>query len=65
MPKKRTPHSTTTTDNTAGLPLVLSLAEAAEVTGLSQKTIMRRIEDGTLTAVRLRPKSFASNVIRY
>jgi excisionase family DNA binding protein len=43
--------------NAAGLPLLLSLAQVAEVTNLSQKTISRRIQDGTLRAKRLGPRT--------
>lgn len=34
----------------------LSIAEAAELTGVSAKTIRRRISDGTLKAVRIGPR---------
>lgn len=35
---------------------LLSLTEAAAICGVSQKTIRRRISDGTLPAVRVGPK---------
>jgi excisionase family DNA binding protein len=43
-------------NNAAGLPLFLSLAQVAEATGLSEKTISRRVHDGTLRATRLGPR---------
>jgi excisionase family DNA binding protein len=39
-----------------GLPALLSIAQLTEVTGLSAKTIRRRIADGTLRAYRLGPR---------
>jgi excisionase family DNA binding protein len=39
-----------------GLPALLSIAQLAEATGLSDKTIRRRIADKTLTAHRIGPR---------
>jgi len=44
-------HSTST-----GLPALLSIAQVAEATGLSQKSVRRRIHDGTLLAHRIGPR---------
>jgi excisionase family DNA binding protein len=44
-------------DNNAGLPLFLSKADVAKATGFSERTIDRRIDDGTLKATRLGPRS--------
>lgn len=42
--------------HTAGLPRLLTLAEAADTSRLSMATLRRRISDGTLTAHRVGPK---------
>jgi excisionase family DNA binding protein len=42
--------------NTMDLPLCLSAPQVAEITGLSEKTINRRIHDGSLPAKRLGPR---------
>jgi excisionase family DNA binding protein len=39
-----------------GLPALLSIAQVAEATGLSDKTIRRRIDDGTFKAHRIGPR---------
>jgi excisionase family DNA binding protein len=39
-----------------GLPALVSVAQIADETGLSAKTIRRRIADGTLPAHRLGPR---------
>lgn len=47
---------TQTTGRTTGLPRLLSLNDAADVTGLSVATLRRRISDGSLRAHRVGPK---------
>jgi excisionase family DNA binding protein len=42
--------------STTGLPALLSIAQVAEATGMCDKTIRRRINDGTLTAHRIGPR---------
>lgn len=44
--------------NTLDLPQFLTTAQVCEVTGLSLKTITRRIHDGSLPAKRLGPRVF-------
>jgi excisionase family DNA binding protein len=39
-----------------GLPALLSIAQVADATGLSPKTIRRRISDSTLVAHRIGPR---------
>jgi excisionase family DNA binding protein len=39
-----------------GLPALLSIDQVADATGLSTKTIRRRVSDGTLTAHRIGPR---------
>jgi excisionase family DNA binding protein len=39
-----------------GLPALLSIAQVAEATGLCDRTIRRRIDDGTFIAHRIGPK---------
>jgi excisionase family DNA binding protein len=39
-----------------GLPALLTIAQVAEATGMSDKTIRRRIADKTLTAHRIGPR---------
>lgn len=45
-----------TTARTTGLPRLLSLNDAADVTGLSIATLRRRVSDGSLRAHRVGPK---------
>jgi excisionase family DNA binding protein len=40
-----------------GLPALLTIGQVAEATGLSTKTIRRRVADRTLRAVRVGPKA--------
>jgi len=40
----------------AGLPSLLSIGQVADATGLSTKTIRRRVSDGTLLAHRIGPR---------
>jgi excisionase family DNA binding protein len=40
-----------------GLPALLSLQEVADATGLSERTIRRRISDGTFRAHRIGPRT--------
>jgi excisionase family DNA binding protein len=47
MTKKITP---------AGLPTLLTIAQVADATGFSPKTIRRRVSDGTLRAHRIGPR---------
>lgn len=42
--------------NKLHLPALLSIAQVADATGLSTKTIRRRVEDGTLRAHRVGPR---------
>ena len=44
-------------DTLAGLPQGLAVAQVAKHTNLCTKTIIRRIQDGTLRATRLGPRS--------
>jgi excisionase family DNA binding protein len=46
--KKRTP---------TGLPALLTICQVADATGLSTKTIRRRISDHTLVAHRIGPRA--------
>jgi excisionase family DNA binding protein len=39
-----------------GLPSLLSINQVADATGLSTKTIRRRVSDGTLLAHRIGPR---------
>jgi excisionase family DNA binding protein len=40
-----------------GLPPLLTIQETMQATGLGDKTIRRRIADGTLTAYRVGPRA--------
>jgi excisionase family DNA binding protein len=40
----------------AGLPALLSISQVANATGLSTKTIRRRVADGTFLAHRIGPR---------
>jgi excisionase family DNA binding protein len=40
-----------------GLPALLAISQVAEETGLSTKTIRRRLADGTLRGVRIGPRA--------
>jgi excisionase family DNA binding protein len=46
----------TTRYTPTGLPELLSIEQVADATGLSQKTIRRRISDSTLKAHRIGPR---------
>jgi excisionase family DNA binding protein len=39
-----------------GLPALLTIGQVADATGLSTKTIRRRVSDGTLLAHRIGPR---------
>jgi excisionase family DNA binding protein len=43
---------TTTTNDAAPLPQLLTLAQAAEILGVSLKTLQRRIDGGALPVIR-------------
>jgi excisionase family DNA binding protein len=43
-------------NNHADLPLFLTKAQVSEATGISERTIARRVDDGTLKATRLGPR---------
>jgi excisionase family DNA binding protein len=47
---------TRTAPKPTGLPALLSKKQVAEATGLSERTIDRRIEDGTFKAHRIGPR---------
>jgi excisionase family DNA binding protein len=51
MPTKQT-HANPRIPRQRGLPVYLSIEEAAEVMSLSTKTIRRRISDGSIPAYR-------------
>jgi excisionase family DNA binding protein len=50
-------HSNKLHSNPTGLPALLTIAQVADATGLSIKTIRRRIADHTLTAHRIGPRA--------
>lgn len=43
--------------NAAGLPALLTINQVADATGLSTKTIRRRVAGGTLRGVRIGPRA--------
>ncbi|MCA2248829.1 helix-turn-helix domain-containing protein [Mycobacterium intracellulare] len=43
--------------NAVGLPALLTINQVADATGLSTKTIRRRVADGTLRGVRIGPRA--------
>jgi excisionase family DNA binding protein len=49
--------SITAPGRSTGLPDLLAISQVAEATGLSTKTIRRRLADGTLRGVRIGPRA--------
>jgi excisionase family DNA binding protein len=47
--------------NSTGLPALLTIDQVADLTGLSAKTIRRRVSDGTFTACRIGPRVIRIN----
>jgi len=45
------------TTATTGLPALLTIGQVADATGLSTKTIRRRVSDGTFLAHRIGPRA--------
>ncbi|MGV0041306.1 helix-turn-helix domain-containing protein [Mycobacterium colombiense] len=56
MSTSTTPGRSNKRTHIAGLPRLLTLAEAADVSRLSQATLRRRISEGALAAHRVGPR---------
>jgi excisionase family DNA binding protein len=57
MPAKMPGRSNKVHATPTGLPALLSIAQVADATGLSTRTIRRRISDETLRAHRIGPRT--------